>query len=306
MVGNVTEFFRIGNKGAQTQPTFTNRVNELALFKAARNAHTAWKSTIDSMNADTPRRNVIDFYGVGGIGKSSLLHRLEKEASQSDSPFGSCYINFEDATAFDIENLILRVRSAVGSLGVKCVAFDFALAFYWGVAHPGETIETYTKNNSALRKLGERVGLSATVENAVIEVAQSIASLSSAAHGATRLASTVAKLATDRHSAHHAIADCEALPLFLDAQTVEQAFSFLPSLLAWDLQQAGTPDFVVFLDTYEEVTRRGHQFERPIQRLCYLLPNVLFVVAGRNQLNWARRTCGWPRLCWTPLLARFI
>jgi hypothetical protein len=57
------------------------------------------------------------------------------------------------------------------------------------------------------------------------------------------------------------------------------------ALLAWDLQRSGGAPFFVFFDTYEEVTGRGRQAERPIQRMWYLLPNVMFMVAGRNRLD---------------------
>jgi hypothetical protein len=45
---------------------------------------------------------------------------------------------------------------------------------------------------------------------------------------------------------------------------------------------------LVLLDTFEEVTGRGtRDMERWVQRCVFLMPNVLFVVTGRNRLDWA-------------------
>jgi hypothetical protein len=63
----------------------------------------------------------------------------------------------------------------------------------------------------------------------------------------------------------------------------------------------------VFLDTFEVLAHQpDHTAERFIQRLIYLMPNVLFVVTGRNRIDWADSTSRgeldfsgperWPRL----------
>jgi hypothetical protein len=44
----------------------------------------------------------------------------------------------------------------------------------------------------------------------------------------------------------------------------------------------------LLLDTFEEVTARAtREMERWLQRSVFLMPNVLFVVTGRNRLDWA-------------------
>lgn len=246
MSGTVFEYFRKGSKEAQARPFFTNRTPEIKRFGDVLSAHDHWRVTIDPLDVDVPRRNILNYYGVGGIGKSSLLRELNRKLAESRTPSASALIDFAESSSFSMEDLILRLRTSVGELGKRCVAFDFALTFYWSVVHPGTTLEAYAKDTSTLHKASQRFGLSSAVELSVVEVVSPVLSASQLAHGAARLAQTVRKLVADRSRVKHAIAGCDALPLFLDANNVEQSLSFMPSLLAWDLAQAGNPRVVFF------------------------------------------------------------
>ncbi|MFE9122859.1 hypothetical protein [Streptomyces sp. NPDC007172] len=44
---------------------------------------------------------------------------------------------------------------------------------------------------------------------------------------------------------------------------------------------------VVLRDTFEDTAGRHRDFERLMQRLVWLLPNVYFVISGRSHLPWA-------------------
>jgi hypothetical protein len=76
----------------------------------------------------------------------------------------------------------------------------------------------------------------------------------------------------------------------VEADPDVDALSYYTHLLAWDLAQlpserSVTP--VVLLDTFEEVGDRTHRgVERLIQRMAWLMPNVLFVITSRNRLQW--------------------
>ena len=286
MADSLSDYFRRGGRLAQAVPTFTNRVAELQRFEHALLDHDQWRSSIDPLDPDLSRRNLLNYYGVGGIGKSTLLTELSNKLKHGRAPSVSARVDFQQPSSYDIEEVVLRIRTTIGELGIKCVAFDFALAFYWNLTHPGETIDAYTKNRSLLHRATQRMGLSSSIEASVVEVVSSVVGASQLAHGASRLAHTVGKLVADRARVKHAIAGCAVLPRFLDPDNAEQMISYMPALLAWDLAQAGNPRVVIFFDTYEEVTRKGRHIENSIQRLCYMLPNALFVIAGRNRVDW--------------------
>jgi hypothetical protein len=89
---------------------------------------------------------------------------------------------------------------------------------------------------------------------------------------------------------HRTLRHCELLGELLDADADIETLSYFPYLLAWDLDRlpAPKPRAVVLLDTFEEITSRNTaDMERWLQRSVFLMPNVLFVVTGRNRLDWA-------------------
>ncbi|KQV69504.1 hypothetical protein ASC64_06560 [Nocardioides sp. Root122] len=282
--------FRVGASIVSARPVFTNRVDELARFRSAWDAHRASLDDLAALGREAPRTNVLHFYGTGGIGKSSLLHRLRREFDEDGIARASEVIDFDSPSVFDLEEMVLRLRACVGQLGIRCTAFDFALHFYWSVAHPGESIEMYTAKHGVLGRLSRKYDLAADMESSVMDIVSSVVESSSVVHGTTKLASAVHRLLIDRARVKHAIAECDDLPIFLDPTTAEQSIGYLPALLSWDLQQAGNPPVTVFWDTYEEVQDRGRRQEKPIQRICFLLPNVFFVVGGRNRLDWAHES----------------
>ncbi|MCU1397371.1 MAG: hypothetical protein JWN62_480, partial [Acidimicrobiales bacterium] len=289
MTDNFRDHFRPTASGIRADSVFTNRVSEVAAFDRSISVLTAWLGVPGSVDVDAPRHNLLAFHGIGGIGKTTLIGELERRIRLGPTPAATCRIDFQDPSAFSVEDLILRVRAAVGELGKPCIAFDVALSFYWSIAHPGTSLELYTRSNSVLQKVGEKIGLPDCVEDAVQEVASAIAGLTVIAGAGTRLIQTVVNAVRTKARIRHAIAGCASLPMFLETDSPEESLSYMPALLAWDLQQAGSPRVTVFLDAYEAVTDRGRETERVIQRICYLLPNVLFVTAGRNRIDWERQ-----------------
>jgi tetratricopeptide (TPR) repeat protein len=93
-----------------------------------------------------------------------------------------------------------------------------------------------------------------------------------------------------------AIATCS--PSLIEADPDYETFSYFPYLLAWDLERlprrrGRRPVACVFMDTFEALTDHvDRQAESFLQRCIYLMPNVLFVVTGRNRLDWADRPAG--------------
>ncbi len=281
-MNNAANFFRPGAGAATSHDIFTNRLDEMRAYAHAgdRLARCAESSSVDT---DAPRHNILNYHGTGGIGKTTLLRRLEKDSENAVTG----YINFE-GSAFDPEAFVLQLRAVFGALGVPLIAFDVALAFYWQQVHPGETLHNYTQKNSKISRLADRVGLSSSVEASLMEVASSVVTTSGLLHGATRLTQTFATLLRDQRNVRHAVASCAPLSLFLEAATAEENLTFMPALLAWDLLQASHTPPVILLDGYESLRLQGRRVERQVQRTCFLLPNVLFVVAGRDRLDWQR------------------
>ncbi|WP_327682224.1 tetratricopeptide repeat protein [Kitasatospora sp. NBC_00458] len=288
------------------QQVFTNRVDEVAAFGRSVDAfHRALDEAGVSPVVDRAqgRRNVLTFYGVGGIGKTTLSHELERRLladtqAEGRDDVATVRIDLSEEGACDTESLLLRLRAGLGQLGSRWPAFDLALASYWARAHPGETLQEFLDASPALRRASRSIGLGDQIAESVRQVDP--AGLGGLAGLAHRAALATYRAVRDRVREGRLLSDCELFAELVEADADYETLSYFPYLLAWDLERlpgrgrAGRrPTVCVFLDTFEVVNGRADRaVERILQRCVYLMPNVLFVITGRNRVDWADSGAG--------------
>ncbi|MDR2378177.1 MAG: hypothetical protein LBD70_01945 [Bifidobacteriaceae bacterium] len=290
--------------GVTTEEVFTDRVDEQTAFLAAAQAMRADLSANAACVDDPtrPRRNVLVYYGVGGIGKSALSQRLEN-ILWKEVPEGAkgrrvaVRIDFDDEGAADIEAVLWRIRSALGSLGPVWKAFDLAFAWYWSESHPGEPINEFLDRSPLVRGLARQFDLGGQFVDSLSWAAD--VSFGGFAGLAQKGILQGVRAVKDRVAKRQILADCALFESIITASADYDTLSYFPYLLAWDLNNrikkdlANPPEVVIFLDTFEQVTGKlSVSFQNYLQRLVYLMPNVLFVVTGRNRLDWAERADG--------------
>ncbi|MFD7410340.1 hypothetical protein [Kitasatospora purpeofusca] len=288
------------------QQVFTNRVDEVAAFERSvaglcRTLDEAEVSPV--MDRAQGRRNVLTLYGVGGIGKTTLSHELERRlladaAAEGRDDVVAVRVDLSEDGACDIEGLLLRLRAGLGQLGSRWQAFDLALAAYWARAHPGEPLQDFLDSSPALRRASRSVGLGDQIAETVRDVDPTgLGGLTGLAH---RAALATYRAVRDRVREGRLLADCELFAELVEADADYETLSYFPYLLAWDLERlphrgrpSRRPTVCVFLDTFEVVNGRAdRRVERLIQRCAYLMPNVLFVITGRNRIDWADAGAG--------------
>ncbi|MEU5859939.1 hypothetical protein ABZ815_02110 [Nonomuraea sp. NPDC047529] len=275
------------------QQVFTDRVDEVSAFERSLNE---LQRTLDEADvspvADRTqgRRNILAFYGVGGIGKSTLSHELERQflpkvAARNRHDTVSVRIDLSEDGATDLEHLLLRIRAGLGQLGGHWLAFDLALASYWARAHPGEALQEFIDTLPALRRVSRSVALSEQIASSVEQVVPLAGLAQRAVLGAYRAI-------RDRVRSGRLLTECELFAEIIEADADYESLSFYPYLLAWELEryssQRRRPWVCIFLDTFEVLGDRiDRTVERFIQRCAYLMPNALFVITGRNRIDWA-------------------
>jgi tetratricopeptide (TPR) repeat protein len=296
---NLRAAFALGpDSPVSAQQVFTNRTSEIAAFDGAIVALGDYLSSVElSPVSDrrAPRKNVLTYYGVGGIGKSTLSRELENRYLRRDDgrereDRATVRIDFAEPTAFDPESYVLRIRAGLARLAPSWPAFDLALSIYWARAHPGEPLAEFIDRDSTLRRATRETGFFEQIHTTVSEIA---GALPGVAGGAYKLASSLYSRLKERIASHRVLKRCELLPELLEADADFETLSYFPYLLAWDLDRLSSPHprAAVFLDTYEAVTGgTTREFERWLQRSVFLMPNVLFVITGRNRLDWADLT----------------
>jgi hypothetical protein len=292
----------------EARKVFVDRVSEQQAFDqaVAVHRHSTLSPQFDSQDVLAPRRNALIFYGVGGVGKTTLSRELERRHASRDTSAVTDWpvwqkdfkrsvtarIDLASEAALDLERVLVSLRVAVGALGRPMHAFDIALGRYWEHVHPNESLAEYVRSDSRLARVSEALKVPEQISEGLKDVASALGGSSAVVSVATNLALTI-NSAVRRHVAmKHAVQGCRRLAALLSSEPDVESLSYYPHLLSWDLAQAARKsgnDFhaAVFFDTFEDVTHADQRrFERLINRLVWLMPNVLFIISTRSRLDW--------------------
>ncbi|MFE6869578.1 ATP/GTP-binding protein [Kitasatospora sp. NPDC057692] len=293
------------NDPVDSAEAFTNRQQQWSLVAAAVEEHlrTIAAPAFDVEDLETPRTNLIAFHGVGGIGKSTLLRKLEASLAAADQrprQWGTGLgagerllpvridLARSASTGSDFERVVLTIRLALaGAVGRPLPSFDLALRRYWDAQHPGEPLEEYIRRTGLMGRVGQV--LPGQLGAAVNQVAGSLELPGLVGSAAGQVATALVTALRERRERARALAGAARTAALLEADADLEALSFYPHLLAWEVswlpaKKAVVP--VVLLDTFEDTADRHRDLERLLQRLVWLMPNCFFVIAGRNRLAW--------------------
>ncbi|MFD5412429.1 ATP/GTP-binding protein [Streptomyces nojiriensis] len=304
-MADLRALFSSNNPAFDAAEAFTDRQHQWALVASALKEHLRRTSTpgFDVEDLEAPRTNVIVFHGVGGVGKSTLLRKIEAALSAAEhrpDQWGAptwtqqllpirIDLSRAASTGSDFERVILTIRLALaGALGRTLPSFDVALRHYWEHVHPGEPLDEYVRRSGLTGRFAEM--LPQQLQAGVGEVAAALALPGLVGSAAGQLTSALVQALRERQERARALAGAVRTAALLEATPDLEALSYYPHLLAWDLNQLPskkrlTP--VVLLDTFEDTGDRHRDFERLLQRLVWLMPNTFFVIGGRSRLPWA-------------------
>lgn len=302
---DLRSLFRIQSGDLRAEEVFTDRHDEwdsirlslIAQVKRVSGPH------FDVSDFAGPRQNILVFYGLGGIGKTELSKRLEAHLAADGSVPGHwppapseagrllpVRIDFARQNGVDFEGMILAIRLALGRLNRPFPAFDLALRRYWDVNHPGDSLEGYMRRHGALRRLLQAAAVPDQIQSVVDDVVAKLELPGVAGSLATTAARDIITAIRDKRTEVRALARCARLADLMEADQDVETLSYFAYLLAWEVDQlpsAHSVTPVILMDTFEEVSDRTHRdLERLVQRVVWLMPNALFVVTGRNRLQW--------------------
>ena len=263
----------------QANRIFTDREEPRASF---------WKNYTrykEQMQDDGEIR-ILTYYGIGGIGKTSLLKKLISEMQeQLDAPR---YIYYD----FNIKQESRLVLEYIKNCLIDRYKFSFPLfelgsyiyAKKVGENATDEEMENFILKNPFLESvfalIGSLPGVGIVAQ--VMEVMD---------RGASLLRGTI-----NRHKR-----DLSGME-FMDIQALYQ---YLPYLFAQDmaenLSDASEP-LVIFLDTYEQLVNEMASLGEPLNNDLWIrgpegliqnIPNVLWVIAGREKIKWEQFDPDW-------------
>ncbi|MEW1725069.1 ATP/GTP-binding protein [Streptomyces sp. NPDC093109] len=304
-MADLRALFSSNNPSFDATEAFTNREHQWALVAAALEEHLRHTAGhgFNVEDLEAPRTNVLVFHGVGGVGKSTLLRKIEAAltgAEHRPAQWGAptwtqqflpirIDLSRSASTGSDFERVILTIRLALaGALGRTLPSFDVALRHYWEAVHPGEPLDEYVRRTGLTGRFAEM--LPQQLQAGVGEVAAALQLPGLAGSAAQQLTSALVSALRERQARAQALAGAVRTAALLEATPDLEALSYYSHLLAWDLSRLPAKKRVVpvvLLDTFEDTGDRHRDFERLLQRLVWLMPNAFFVISGRSRLPWA-------------------
>ena len=291
---------------------FTDRQSESEAF--AQSLQTRDEDLTESRVRDDQFENVLLFYGFGGLGKTQLSLGLQNwieapgpglggsapthwgSAPTLARPVVTARWDLNDSGGnLDPLTLLISIRAALHRATGKALpkktwrAFDVAFAAYAAQVRPGQALPTDASGSgyaNDLPKMVTELALEAGVGFGAGVGAQSIRDL---AVGITRHIRAKKTLA-----AYPDLAETLDACLAAEASSVQPDLAgdllFLIDVAIKEMEPAKRPLLVVFVDQLERVqggvdARAG---ERLLNQLVAALPHALFVMTGRNELDWYR------------------
>ncbi|WP_433393394.1 hypothetical protein [Micromonospora sp. KLBMP9576] len=277
---------------------FADRVPESTAFSVAVLSHLSNVLDGRAVLRRPVRNNVLTFYGVGGIGKTELSHRLERwlageaaggtdwpEPLRFDHQVRCARLDFHGSHTVDAIGAVLALRSAVAGPGRPFPAFDLGLAAWWSHARPGSPLPEF-RNRSGFDVRGQIID---TVGDAVGKAGYGLG----AGQLTVRVGLAVINAIRQGRLRDRMLRGCAPLSVIAEEagrQATPWVAATLAGLLSWDLERLVRPEralVVAFADAVEYVQGGDRTQESLLNRIVHLTPGVLWVMTTRRSLDWA-------------------
>lgn len=221
--------------------------------------------------------HVLTYYGIGGIGKTSLLKKLREE--MCERLLKPHYVHFDFNVAQASHTVLAKLKNKM----VQQYKFSFPLfelGYYVYANKIGEKPESLE-----VKQFAEK----SPILSLMMSVLETIPIVGLAAQVLTIADQGAAYIRTHLKNHSQELKQIELME-------TEDLYNYLPRLFAEDMAsnvEILEEPFVVFLDTYECLVNELSQMGEPLKNdewirngLVINIPNVLWVIAGREKLKW--------------------
>ncbi len=271
---------KIDDSGPKKRP-FVGREPEIKIFLDAVN------DKFGATTGDKPSAKAIAFYGMGGIGKSELRNKLSAVLKFEKPGSIQTSLDFYNPTYRLTGTALFQIRAKLkAKYSISFPSFDVAYAIYWRKANPQMPL------NKDTFLLWDESGLAADLISTAKEIP------------IVGLAPKILQAIEKGYKALKGAWTKRILPQLqnLTAMEAEDIAERLSMFLAEDIRrfnQSRSLPIVLFFDTYEMLLDQPHGPGSQIvpdvwvQELVGQLPEALFVITGRKNLEWAERDDAW-------------
>ncbi len=267
---------------------------------------------------------ILSFYGTAGIGKTELLEKLmqemvERNKALGDSRYKFVRCNFSNMNnqTWDVVAILNKMEEQLESEGIDFPLYATGRFYYTTLmgdkADPPE-LKTSVDKNPTLSKIkkalnsidGKEDTLTSGMNTAIslLDIGGSMAQVAASAVPVLSVVKSVFGVAEKvagyieakcrTLDSAHAVIQREMQERLADGKHPERIYDYLPALFARDINDwvdEHHAKLVIFLDGYERFgveewdlwLRSGNKNSLG---MINNIPNVLWVIAGRNKLQW--------------------
>ena len=258
------------------------------LFTDREEPRTAFWHKYDTVRRTLDEGNihVLTYYGIGGIGKSSLLKKLMEEMDERLEDPGYVYydLNLNQESREVLKALKSKLESAYG---FRFPLFELALYFYGKKI--GDNVKAPEATQFAKKSPMVELGLDLLKESPILGSAVKVLEMTDKG---------VAVLRTYIKNHKRELEQ-------LKGSEPEEVLQRLPEFFALDLQrnlEDAQQPLVIFLDTYEKLVNEMEGLGSVLEKDLWLrgenglvqnVSGVLWVIAGREKLKWVKFDSEW-------------
>ncbi len=230
--------------------------------------------------------HVLTYYGIGGIGKTRLLKKIMEEMDARLS--GQNYVYFDFSLQQESRSVLTALKNKL------CDEFDFSFPLFELGSYIYAKKTGADPNSIEIKRLTEK----SPFLNLLMNVMGKIPATSVATQLLSLADQFTAYLATHLKKHSREIRQIEYLE-------TEELYRRLPYFFALDMtqnQEQRKMLLVIFLDTYERLVNELSNIGEPLnndlwlrgdQGLIQNIPQVLWVIAGREKLKWEQFNPEW-------------
>jgi tetratricopeptide (TPR) repeat protein len=272
--------YRLGEQRPEGPRQFTDREEFIEVFEQA------------ASELPSKEYEVLVYYGLGGIGKTSLRIELCRLLEEKHPQTMWAVIDFHNSTYRNVETALFRLRQELKqTYVVQFPSFELASAIFWQKSHPQTAFRHDPTQFEVLLEEGTLFAnlVSIAGEVPIVSLVPKLSKLISKADRLFR------EWWTKR--GHQELNDLQGME---PAEIAEWLPAFWAADLKDYLEREGRPA-VLFMDTYEALWEgegrraEGRFFTQDafVRELVSQLPEVLWVITGRERLRWEELDDDW-------------
>jgi hypothetical protein len=243
------------------------------------------QNLLEEQKTGKKTHRVLTYYGIGGIGKSTLLKELKRITSLHKSLFFSS-VDLANIPNQSTARMLLELSRSFSDKNIELPHFSIAYAIYFQRSN-----KDIIYNQKKKIIFDENLGMVADI----LSIIDGLGILGVIPNIVNKLYESAHKL-----SLHRDIKDDLKRLELMDISDIE---NLLPEFWAYDINDYLNLNqekrMLIFIDTYEALWNAGkndiNRFSRDqsIRGLITELPGTLFVISGRESIEWEEIEPSW-------------